>query len=180
MDPRLTRKQIVLIVALVVVVAAIVVVGLLGKRGGPVAEFLGLSPRGEEAAGGPGENGAGGRYGYSPTVPEDATPTTPVIEAPAAPNREERFGIFEMRITRRGFDPETLTVKAGNISQVKVTAVDGDYDFSVPDVGLYVFVKQGETQNVSFGQTTTGTFTFECRDHCPRTGKIQGSLIVMP
>ncbi len=117
---------------------------------------------------------------FSPEVPKDATLTPPVHEAPAAPNVPQTLGIFDMTVAAKGFDPASITVKNKNLVTINLTAADGDYDFSMPYTGLYTLVKKGETKQISFQTTGTGTFVFECRDHCPSSGKIQGTVVVIP
>lgn len=117
---------------------------------------------------------------FSPTVPDGAVLTEAVSEAPAAPGVAERLKTINLAVTERGYDPATLTVQMGDITQVKLSASDGDYDLFIPYAGLYQSVRRGETKNITFQATTVGTFQFFCRDHCPAGGRIKGLLIVLP
>ncbi len=68
----------------------------------------------------------------------------------------------------------------GDVVQIRLTAVGGDYDFAVPWSGLYTAVKEGETKQITFGATSAGTFVFMCRDLCPGGRTINGSIVVIP
>ena len=118
--------------------------------------------------------------GYVAGVPKGAALTQTVSEAPAAPSATERLRVFQMSASEGGYLPSTITVNKGDIVNIKLTALAGDYDFSMPYTGMYQSVKQGETKQIGFGAVTAGTFTFECRSFCPAGGKITGSVIVLP
>ncbi|MBI2279046.1 MAG: cupredoxin domain-containing protein [Candidatus Brennerbacteria bacterium] len=174
----MTRKQLIILAALGGFIALVAIIGAFsGRDAGP--EGAGPAGSAEEETEGSGavslETSA-----YTSEVPENAVETPPAIEAPAAPGREETLGIFEMTVSRNGFAPSTLTVKLGNLVQIRLTAEDGDYDFSMPWSGLYQKVVKGETKQVSFQTTAAGTYRFECRDSCPAGAKIMGQLIVLP
>ncbi|MDO8470259.1 MAG: cupredoxin domain-containing protein [bacterium] len=117
---------------------------------------------------------------FSPTVPDGAVLTEAANEAPAAPGVEEKFKTINLEVTERGYDPITLTVRMGDITQIRFSALDGDYDLSIPYSGLYQYVRRGETKNVTFQATTVGSFQFFCRDHCPSGGRIESLLVVLP
>ena len=168
----MNRKQVVLIVVLSLVVVFGIGVGVL-SRTGKLTDLPGISeptPAKQESI----------KSGFTSEVSKNLTPTTPAIEAPAAPNSKEKLGIFNMSVSSSGFDPAVLTVKKGNLVKINLTSVGGDYDFYMPYAGLYVSVRKGETKEISWGANTVGAFTFECRDYCPPFKKIAGSLNVIP
>lgn len=173
----MTRKQLVILVAGGLIVVLGIIGGVLTKKGTPV---FGPTEREESATSAPVEEGTAPVAEYTAETPKNAEPTKPQIEAPAAPGRSEKLGIFEMTVSSRGFEPNSITVNKGDVIQIRLTALDGDYDFTVPYNGLYVALKAGETKQVTFGATTAGTFGFTCRDFCPRGKTIGGSIIVLP
>ena len=116
---------------------------------------------------------------YKAEVPKDAVLSKPVTEVPAAPNVKEKLGFFDMTVTKNGYEPSSLTVKKGNLVQLRLTAVDADYDWSMPFAGLYKMIKKGEIGEVGFGATLAGTFIFECKDYCPAKNS-KGTVVVMP
>lgn len=117
---------------------------------------------------------------FNPEVPKDAVPSTPQTGGSAGKALTGGTGIFELSMTKDGFSPEIITVKNKSFIQLKVTAVDGDYDFSIPYLEMYLKLKKGETKPASLTTDTVGTFAIECRDVCPANGKIKGALIVTP
>lgn len=174
----MSRKQVVILAALGGFVALVAVFGVLSKGG---SLFTAPSPSATEENGEmPGEAPGEEERAYTADVPEDATPTTPDVSAPAAPGSSASLGIFDMTVSRSGFEPSVLTVKFGNLVQIRLRATDGDYDFSMPWSGLYSVVRAGETRQISFQTTNTGTYLFECRDLCPSGKTISGQLIVLP
>ncbi|HXF44137.1 MAG TPA: cupredoxin domain-containing protein [Candidatus Paceibacterota bacterium] len=173
----MTRRQIVILVAVGLFVAVGIVFGVIykkpirtvdtgpvSKNGVPAFPDLGIKP-GDV---------------FSPQVPENMEPTVPAEQSAAAPGAEEKLGIFKMTVNSSGFDPSNITVNLGDIVQILITASGDDFDFSVPYSGLYTKVNDGETKQVTFGATSAGTFVFQCRDFCPQGKTISGSIIVLP
>ncbi len=117
---------------------------------------------------------------YTSEVPKSAVETKPVKEAPAAPNVKAKLGSYEIQMTRSGFNPNSVTVKKGNLATIYITAMDGDYDVKIPYMEMWTTIKKGEKKPLSFQINTSGTFIFECDKQCPAGGRIQGTLIVLP
>ena len=117
---------------------------------------------------------------FTSEVPKSAVETKPVSQAPAAPGSSAKLGFYEIEISRAGFSPSTIVVKKGNLVQIKVKAIDGNYDLLIPYAEMWVDVGQGETKQISFQADAQGTFIFECKNKCPITGKVQGTLIILP
>ena len=174
------EKHIKIIVALLVGIALVLVIGLatrISKKSAPIDNALKF-----------GVSGASSteiltklqNNKFVQEIPQNATATTPVASAPAAPNVLEKLNFYDMKADKNGFTPSNIAVKNGDLVQIKLTSMDGDYDFSMPYTGMYIFVKKGETRDISFQTTGAGTFLFECRDYCPAGGKIQGEFVVMP
>jgi heme/copper-type cytochrome/quinol oxidase subunit 2 len=117
---------------------------------------------------------------YSAEVPKNATSSVPVESAPVGQGGDSQLNFFSLVASKKGFNPTSITVKKGNLAQLRFTAQDGDYDFFLPATALYHSVKMGETKQILIQLTDSGTFVFECRDFCPDSGKISGQLIVLP
>lgn len=178
----MTRKQIYIVSSLAALVVLLIVWGIFWRS------VPGTMPANEPQSGGttatttPTEP-TGPIPGFSPTVPENATPSVPKLSAPASENAalKTQLLFFDLKATKNGFDPASFTVHKGDSLKLSFTAVDGDYDLDFPYLGAYFsVVKKGETKELPFDTSTPGTFAFECRDHCPASGKIQGKLIVLP
>jgi len=173
-----SRKQVIILVAVGLFVALGVVFGFIyrparevftsgvAKNGNtPVSmDNLGL-PTGEV---------------FTSEVPKDAKLTAPAGQSAAAPGVEEKLGIFNMTVSANGFEPNSITVKLGDVVHINLTARGGDYDFAMPWSGLYASVKNGEAKPITFGATSAGTFLFSCRDMCPAGKTIRGSIVVLP
>lgn len=127
-----------------------------------------------------GENTSSGVY--SSEVPVGAVLTVPRHSAPNNPNPEAktRSLFFDLRITKNGFSPNTFTVQKGDTLQIDVIAVDGTYDIEFPYLGTYFNpIPQGEVKRLPVNAPEVGKFLFRCRDYCPSSGAIEGTLIVL-
>jgi plastocyanin len=178
----MTKKQIAIIVAFALVVLGGVVVGFVFRNGGINTPFGNIGG-GNEPIGGSVATSTGGQSPeayYSSEIPKDAVLSVPSSSAPAGPGSSATLDMFHMNISKTGFSPDTLTVKAGGRVSLTLTAVDGDYDILVGDFA-YQFVKKGETKPFGFELSVApGTYVMRCRDFCPVGGEIRGSLIVLP
>jgi hypothetical protein len=176
----LDKKQIYIVAAAVLLVVAVVVVGYVSWQGAPAGGGTqATSTVGGARTGG----GASPIAPYSPEVPKNATLTPPKNEAPPSANSalgtKTRF--FDLKATKDGFSPAIITVNHGDTLQVDFAAVDGDYDLDFPYLGAYFsVVKQGTTRRLPIDTSLSGTFAFQCRDHCPSGGVIAGQLVVLP
>lgn len=178
----MTKKQIIILSALGALVVLLIAWGVFWRAGSFVNPMTGggASPFGSGAGTttAPGEVPA-----YSPVVPEDATTSVPVKSAPASANPalQTKLLFFDLKATKSGFQPSSFTVHKGDSLHIAFTAVDGAYDLDFPYLGAYFStVAKGQTKDLPFDTSVPGTFAFECRDSCPVSGPIQGSLIVLP
>ena len=172
------KKQTLIVIILAVLVLGGLIVGIVLRQNGSVP-YLG-GPNGGPGGSGPSSTAPTPPPVYTPTVPQNATATKPVVSAPAAPNVTEQLGIFNMTVSASGFSPANITVPEGNLVQIKITATGGTYDFTIPYMGISSVIPKGTTQTVSFGATSAGTFAFSCDKDCPQSGKIGGTIIVLP
>ncbi|MFH0712383.1 MAG: cupredoxin domain-containing protein [Candidatus Jorgensenbacteria bacterium] len=107
-------------------------------------------------------------------VPEGVAVPTNVSQL-SGPGGEAGLRDFEIRAENGKFSPNTIVVNDGDIINVIVTAVDGDYNFFFPDFGVYQFVKAGTTAKRQFQATPFGQYEFYCKD-CGNDAR--GTLIV--
>lgn len=175
----MTQRQKITLVISVVVVIGLIIAGVISKGNAPAKE-------GGEAAQSEEERNATAETPeekqaviFTKETPAFAKLSEPKEETVADKETGAKLGMFEMRISSGGYAPNELTVKKGDVVQIRISAVDADYDFTIPYNGIYQFIKKEETKTVSFGVTDAGTLTFTCRDHCPRSGR-EGKLIVIP
>lgn len=175
----MTKKKLVALVVLAVFVLLGVVLGMVAKQktisGGDALEVRPEPKSGTIAI--PFED-----Y-YSPSFPKEAVLTPTKKEAPASANGglDTKSRFFDLSATRSGFSPEIITVKAGDTVYIDFVAIDEDYDLDIPYLGNYFTrVEKGKTKQLPFDVRTSGTFVFQCRDYCPSSGPIKGSLVVLP
>ncbi|MFA6407715.1 MAG: hypothetical protein WCV80_03360 [Candidatus Paceibacterota bacterium] len=120
---------------------------------------------------------------FTSEIPKDAVETKPKYEAPVVGKKGENqgsLGIFELTASESGYEPSVLTIVKGNVVELTFFSKGGNFDFFVPDLGVYLSAFSGEKKTSSFRSGATGTFRFECRDFCPQGKKIEGMLIVLP
>jgi plastocyanin len=171
----MSKKQIITLIITFVLVVAIIVFGLTNREPKKEKSVPVSSPTGE--------SNVPPVVGYTPEIPDNAVLTPPKNEAPASanPKLDTKIRFFDLKATKKGFEPASFTVNKGDGVRFDFTAVDGDYDLNFPYLGAYFsVVKKGETRSLPIDTSLAGTFAFECRDFCPASGKIQGQLIVLP
>ena len=116
---------------------------------------------------------------FTPVVPEKVELTIPMQASPVREGASEKLGIFNLEMTKAGFAPRTIAATKGDVVQILLKAVDDDYDFAIPYVGIYKFVEKGSEGMLSFQATDAGTLAFQCRDACPKNGG-EGKIVVIP
>ena len=180
----MTRKEILILAALGVFVVALIVFGFATQNPSDVNTGLNYSKEAEKKSneilyGSSTKPSAD----YTSSVPEDATVTQGKMEAPASANDalDTKLRFYDIKASKNGFEPNTITVNSGDSVELNLTAVDGDYDVDFAYLGAYFpVVKKGETKKLPLSTNLSGTFTFQCKDFCPLGGVIKGSLIVLP
>lgn len=173
----MTKRQIIILSALGIFVVLVVLFGIFGKNLRPFFGEGNISE--EEVEKMLDESGKS----YIPEVPRGAEVSEAKLEAPASTNKDSdaKSLFFDIKATRDGFNPSSITVNKGDNVQIDFMAVDSDYDLDIPYLGVYfAVVKKGMTKRLPFDTNLPGTFLFTCRDYCPSSGTIKGELIVLP
>jgi len=189
------KKEAILIVVIVALVG-LLVGGVLynGTRGGTEAEgAAGPDPFRPEnlnalpsVEGGTREALAGaiatpevaGVNGNGAEMDPDALPIEGEV---AIPESVQKVGtqarrVFSLAGEGDKFTPANIIVNEGDIVVIKVTARDKDYDIFFPDFGIYRFIGEGETQQISFQAYPFGDYRFFCENEC--AGRPAGRLVV--
>jgi heme/copper-type cytochrome/quinol oxidase subunit 2 len=114
--------------------------------------------------------------GAQNAVPNIAVPQ---VESAAAPGVDAKYRSFNIIIENGQFMPSTVAVNLGDVVQLQVGAVGGNYDFIQPDYGLRASLPNGVSKKIEFGATAPGKFVFYCSS-CggPAKGPV-GYLIVV-
>ena len=171
------------IVAAFAVIAVVVVGGVnhWWKNGG--APVVQQNQQNEASSSGATYQGYQVKDIYSASVPQDATVTPAQSVTPASPSKTlpTKNRTYTLKATKSGFEPNALTVNAFDTVTLEFTAADGTYDLAIPYLGVsFAPVVQGTTKELVFTASGSGTFAFMCKNACPASGAIQGSLTVIP
>jgi cytochrome c oxidase subunit II len=77
------------------------------------------------------------------------------------------------------FEPSTITVNLGDEVIIKVTSIDVDHGFALPEFGVNEFLTPNKEVEVKFVADKKGEFGFFCSVPCGRGhGGMRGKLIV--
>ncbi|KKW16839.1 MAG: Heme/copper-type cytochrome/quinol oxidase, subunit 2 [Parcubacteria group bacterium GW2011_GWA1_50_14] len=98
--------------------------------------------------------------GTTSSVPSNVA--KPVSTSPISKKGDEQLRVFEIRIDRNKFSPDTIILGKGDLAKISLTAVDHNYDFTQPDHGLMQVISKGQTKLVIYTFSNPGTFTFYC------------------
>jgi heme/copper-type cytochrome/quinol oxidase subunit 2 len=114
----------------------------------------------------------------TPLLPENGQ--TPIIKdvqnyiAPISPGSSQNFHRIAVKVSGKKFDPNTFTVKSGDVIHLDITSTDGDYDFSLPQYTLNYGLPEDRSIVVEFQAIDKGEFQF----YCASCGGEAGRLIV--
>ncbi len=179
--PEKTRKEeLYILIGGAVLLVAVIVVGIVsggGTRGGP----SGTNETGMNATSTMTPQEELQNTGYTPSVPQNAveTPAQTTVQVVTDPTKDESLGIYHVIASRNGYNPSQLVVVQGNIVQLTFTSQGGQYDLSIPAMGVYITSPDGVDKHTSFRVPQSGTFKMACQDYCP-SGGLEGTLVVKP
>lgn len=74
--------------------------------------------------------------------------------------------VVEMQAKRYEFIPEVVTVKAGTLVTLKITALDGVHGFALGAFGIDERIEEGETKTIEFYASKAGEYSFHCSHFC--------------
>jgi heme/copper-type cytochrome/quinol oxidase subunit 2 len=97
----------------------------------------------------------------------------------SAPEVESKLRIFEIKGENKAISPSSFRAYQNDIINIKLTAVDQDYDFFLEGYNLQVKAKKGETKTIEFQALNLGVFNFYC-SLCSTKEKKAGNVIVVP
>lgn len=101
--------------------------------------------------------------------PDIAVPISAVQTGPSSLRN------FNLSVQDNKYIPSTIVVNEGDVIDISLTAVDADYDFFLPDFGIYKKVNKGETGKLQFQAYPFGKYVFYCKN-CAK--EVKGTLIV--
>ncbi len=95
---------------------------------------------------------------------------------------EEKKGeakVFNVTAKRFEFSPSVITVNEGDEVTLNMTSEDTEHGFNLPDFGVNLTVKPGETGTATFKADKKGVFIFRCSVFCGEGhGEMQGTFEV--
>jgi heme/copper-type cytochrome/quinol oxidase subunit 2 len=97
----------------------------------------------------------------------------------SAPGKESKSRIFEVKGENGIISPSNFRVYQNDIINIKLTAVDQDYDFFLEGYNLQVKAKKGEIKTIEFQALNLGVYNFYC-SLCSTKEKPAGKVIVVP
>lgn len=77
-----------------------------------------------------------------------------------------------------GFTPRTITVKAGEPIEIRLTSADVLHDLTAPKLDLHVAAKGSKPAVGGFTAKTPGMYTFYCSVSGHRQAGMQGTIVV--
>ncbi|GIW67490.1 MAG: hypothetical protein KatS3mg096_358 [Candidatus Parcubacteria bacterium] len=95
----------------------------------------------------------------------------------AGPETESKLRIFEIKGENGTISPVMFRAYQNDIINIKLTAVDKDYELRLEGYNLEVKAQKGETKTIEFQVLNPGVFNLYCSE-C-RTEKV-GNVIVVP
>ena len=105
---------------------------------------------------------------------QDANAETP-LAPPSASNVKE----FTIVAKQFSFEPNTITVKTGDLVRLRVKSVDVAHGIGISEFGVNELLSPGEEKTVEFTASKPGTFTIFCSVLCGSGHSgMRGTLIV--
>ena len=97
----------------------------------------------------------------------------------AGPKTESKLRIFEIKGENGLISPSDFRAYQNDIVNIKLTAVDQDYDLRLEGYNIEVKAKKGETKTIEFQALNPGIFNFYC-SLCSISNKPVAKLTVVP
>jgi len=94
--------------------------------------------------------------------------------SPVAPDARR----IEVTASSFAFDPDEITVEAGEDVAVVLSSEDTLHDFTVDELDAHVAVDAGDTGEGGFRADEPGTYTFYCSVPGHRAEGMEGTLVV--
>lgn len=178
------KKNIIITGVVVAVVAVVVGIAVFSNKGGTNAPTLfGGAGGGTASSTGPVTRTAAPANVAVPGVgAASSTPgnvAVPTSVAPANPSDSASARSFSLTVDKDAFSPNEIIVNKGDTVTVSFTAIDKNYDFTLPDYGMKVALPMGTTRQIQLSPSAVGTFLFYCTSCGGPTSGPTGHLVVV-
>lgn len=111
--------------------------------------------------------------------PENESIAVPVSVADAATGvTDSHLRTFLISAEDGKFTPSVIIVYKNDTVHINFTAIDGEYDITVPDYGLQQITQQGETKPLEFRAEKEGEFAYYCELCGGPSSGVGGKIIV--
>ncbi|MFA4999198.1 MAG: cupredoxin domain-containing protein [Parcubacteria group bacterium] len=113
-------------------------------------------------------------------IPENESVSVPVSVTEAAKGVSAKLRTFNISAENGKFIRPTVIVDKNDTVHINFTAVDDDYDMTVPDYGLKQVVREGETKPLEFRAEKEGQYVYYCELCGGMNSEAKGYIIVKP
>jgi heme/copper-type cytochrome/quinol oxidase subunit 2 len=97
----------------------------------------------------------------------------------AGPETDSKLRIFELKGEKGQLSPNDFRAYQNDIINIKLTAVDNNYDFSLDGYNIQVKASKGETKTIEFQALNFGIYNFYC-SLCNTKNNPAGKVVVVP
>jgi len=106
--------------------------------------------------------------------PENLLPND--VSVKSFPVNDNLLWVIEMRGENNTFQPPDLIVNEGDVVDIRLSAMDRDYEIYLPELGIYKLVAKGKKSEVQFQAFPAGKHVFRCKAICLDSPK--ASLVI--
>ena len=114
----------------------------------------------------------------TPNVGAKNVPADVAVPLSIAPQKFSSYRKYAMKGEGGKFSPSTFVIDQLDNVEIAFTATDGDYSFTITDMGLNQTIKKGDTGTVQFQGADFGQFTITCKTSICAGNPNAGILIV--
>jgi heme/copper-type cytochrome/quinol oxidase subunit 2 len=113
-------------------------------------------------------------------TPVDENVAVPLTVSQAAPGVTAMLRRFEIKAENDEFSPSEIIVNQNDTIHIDFTAVDKEYDMTLPDYGMKAVAAKGETKVFEFQAVGSGKFLYYCDSCGGIESKTQGHITILP
>lgn len=113
-------------------------------------------------------------------VVKDKEVAVPTVVTSAAPGVSAKLRAFTILADKGKFEPSKIVANKGDTINIVIEAVDGDYDFVLPDFGMMQVMAKGQKKVVEFQATSEGQFVYYCESCGGINSSAKGTITIVP
>lgn len=112
------------------------------------------------------------------TVEQAKVVAVPTVVTPAAPGVTQQYRSFSIQANGNTFTPSSIIGNINDTINIKITAVDKDYDIVFPSYNMRGVIKKGQTKPLQFQAAQEGSFVFYCESCGGVNSTAKGTVII--